>query len=43
MVNYEPFQFYRLCEEMPDEDESLADQLAAEAQAEDAAENLEEK
>jgi len=67
MVKYEPFEFYRLAEEVVccacigqeccgcdchfrDDDsdwrgqeESLADQLAAEAIAEDAAENLEEK
>ena len=44
MVNYEPFQWYGLCDgDWPDEEESLADQLAAEAIAEDAAENLEEK
>ena len=35
--------FWGLDRDVPDEEESLADQLAAEAIAEDAAENLEEK
>ena len=34
--------FWGLDRDWPDEDESLADQLAAEAIAEDAAENLEQ-